>query len=590
MGVVRSRNIGWCAALTLALGVCLSSADARACGGTFCDSGPSAMPVDQTGENVLFVLDGAYVEAHVQIQYQGDAPRFAWVVPMPKIPEVTVGSQPLFSALLATTVPRYGFTQQFENCGTQNGGLMSGGGAASGGSGGKGSSDGVTIVSKEVVGAFEVTILQGSSAQEVSDWLSVNGYQTTDTAPQLLSDYVDQGFVFVAIKLTGGTGIDEIHPLVFRYPGNEPCVPLKLTSVAAVEDMGVRAFFLGDDRVFPSNYKHVELNPVRLNWLAKGSNYSAVVSRAVDSAVADGHAFLTEYAGPSSVVGGSGTVFSSSWNSSVFVTALPTEVVLDLNQQTLSSCGPGYCQFFHPLLLPLLRQYLPAPANVPELDFYGDLAGHAAEIDQASWDGAAFAADFEARIVQPGEHASLLLAKYPYLTRLFTQISPAEMSEDPTFVARPDRSYEQVLPGVLARRYVPCSGPDDMTLPDGRQVLFDGLLWPGFTGEMPWAERIEEVPADGDTIVLVDNSALIDQELAEWNEVMSRLLPSSGGTSGAALAASGGTTNDSRYQPAGGCGCRSQARTPKAAWLFLGIAAAALAAARRRSRARASRA
>src|SRR5262245_61276936 len=54
--------------------------DARACGGTFCDSGPRAMPVDQTGENVLFVMDGTSVEAHVQIQYQGDPARFAWIV------------------------------------------------------------------------------------------------------------------------------------------------------------------------------------------------------------------------------------------------------------------------------------------------------------------------------------------------------------------------------------------------------------------------------------------------------------------------------------------------------------------------------
>ena len=40
--------------------------DARACGGTFCDVGPAAMPVDQTGENILFVIDEGFVEAHVQ--------------------------------------------------------------------------------------------------------------------------------------------------------------------------------------------------------------------------------------------------------------------------------------------------------------------------------------------------------------------------------------------------------------------------------------------------------------------------------------------------------------------------------------------
>jgi hypothetical protein len=72
--------------------------------------------------------------------------------------------------------------------------------------------------------------------------------------------------VFVAVKLAGGAGLDEIHPLVLRYKdrGDGACVPLKLTSVAA-PDMGVRAFFLDQGRVVPSNYEHVIPNPARFD-------------------------------------------------------------------------------------------------------------------------------------------------------------------------------------------------------------------------------------------------------------------------------------------------------------------------------------
>jgi len=52
----------------------------------------------------------------------------------------------------------------------------------------------------------------------------------------------------VAVKLQPGAGVNEIHPLVVRYPGSAPCIPLKLTAIAATEDMAVRAFFLGDRR------------------------------------------------------------------------------------------------------------------------------------------------------------------------------------------------------------------------------------------------------------------------------------------------------------------------------------------------------
>ena len=72
-----------CVALPLALAAAASTTPriAHACGGTFCDAGPTGMPVDQTGENILFVLDDDAVETHIQIQYDPDTtaenrPRF----------------------------------------------------------------------------------------------------------------------------------------------------------------------------------------------------------------------------------------------------------------------------------------------------------------------------------------------------------------------------------------------------------------------------------------------------------------------------------------------------------------------------------
>src|SRR5262245_2421147 len=55
-----------------------SPRSAEACGGLFCD-GPMPMPVDQRGEDILFVLDGSTVEVHIRIEYTGEAARFAWI-------------------------------------------------------------------------------------------------------------------------------------------------------------------------------------------------------------------------------------------------------------------------------------------------------------------------------------------------------------------------------------------------------------------------------------------------------------------------------------------------------------------------------
>jgi hypothetical protein len=119
------------------------------------------MPVDQTGENILFATDGATVEAHIQIQYQGEAPKFAWVLPLPAVPELRVGSQLLFQALLAGTVPSYGFTTSL-GCGGQSVPI-----AVNGGGGVNippSIPEAPVVVLKETVGAYDVTKTSCSSA------------------------------------------------------------------------------------------------------------------------------------------------------------------------------------------------------------------------------------------------------------------------------------------------------------------------------------------------------------------------------------------------------------------------------------------
>src|SRR5688572_12240390 len=115
-----SRRAGVIAAATVgvALGAVAAPRPAEACGGTFCDSGPATMPVEQTGETILFVLDGAEVEVHIQIAYDPntEASQFAWVVPVTALPEFSVGSQQLFANLLVGTVPSYGLGNYFEPC------------------------------------------------------------------------------------------------------------------------------------------------------------------------------------------------------------------------------------------------------------------------------------------------------------------------------------------------------------------------------------------------------------------------------------------------------------------------------------------
>ena len=516
---------------------------AEACGGTFCDAGPTVMPVDQTGESIVFWIDEGgsepFTEAHIQIQYEGnDAERFAWIIPVMEVPEVLVGSQNLFDNLLAATVPTFTTTTQFiDDCDGFGGfclfaasdsaaefdsGFTGGFGGES--SGGDTMGDGPEILDRGVAGAFEYVTLTGDNIEEIITWLDDSGYAQDDEAPPILQEYLDEGFVFTAVKLQSGAGVDEIHPLAIRYPGTEPCIPIRLTRIAAIEDMAIRAFFLGDQQVASSNWPRVVLNHSRFDWVnGPSTNYNEVVSLAVDEA--GGRAFVTEYAGTDAVVSTSG-IYSNQWNPAAYEGIEPTEVVNNLTAQGLMFCSGADCGFSHLQVEALLEKYLPAPDNVARGDFWSCLECFPDLIDQEAWaQSPGFAADFAERISIPGEHAVDMLADASQLTRLFTLLSPHEMIEDPLF--HPVSGLSPVDSNISATRFNHCSNaPSYFELEDGTQVAVDDSGTMPDVEDNPAAATIERVPASGPPQVETDNRDQITKVLDNYNR--GRLVGPSG--------------------------------------------------------------
>jgi hypothetical protein len=519
-----------------AVGLAGAPNHAEACGGTFCDGtpGPVVMPVDQTGENILFWIDRSgsepHTEAHIQIQYEGDPERFAWLVPMRLAPEVLVGSQALFDNLLGATQPVLTLNTRFDGncgngsaladgsvgCGFGDDAIFFDGGFSSGGeTGGWGEeSDGPEIIDRGSAGAFEYVILTADSVDVIVDWLDESGYQQDPDAPPILQEYLEEGFVFVAFKLRGGTGLDEIHPIALRYPGIEPCIPIRLTRIAATEDMAIRAFFLGHDRAVPLNWPHVELDFAKIDWISNAAaSYLSNIGLAIDEA--GGRAFITEYAGTDAIVSLFG-IDNASWSASAFAGIEPVEVINTLEAQGLASCENDSCIYAHPQVGPLLQRYLPAPPSVEEEAFYSCLECYEGLIDPVAWAAQpGFSAEYEERISGPARHALDMLVEATYLTRLFTMISPHEMIEDPMF--HETSSLGTVDNNLVATQVLPCdNAPTYVELPGGREVVLLGSTYPVF-GEMPSAERIERVPMVGPPQVETNNTAAIDEIIDEHN-------------------------------------------------------------------------
>jgi MYXO-CTERM domain-containing protein len=254
-----------------------------------------------------------------------------------------------------------------------------------------------------------------------------------------------------------------------------------------------------------------------------------------------------------------------------FETATPEDAAFLLLDQGLYgySDDTGLCEPLHPLVGGLVARYLTTPPDFPLETLCNDPSAFAAAVDPLAWDGPAFAADLQARVIDPAVHAVELLETWPYLTRLYTTISPGEMTEDPMFHPTPGLPDETALTrsGTLNQF---CDGAFSFSLPDARLVaLLDTATWPSIAPEeMPWVETIEYLPADGAPVIEVDHRATIQGLLDAWNvDNGPPRSPSLGSCHGADGSGDGGGTlgNDSSGSGPGaaddglgkGCGCRS---------------------------------
>ena len=596
---MKNPKIVACVAAALAA-TALAPNRADACGGTFCDGVvPGPMPVDQTGESVIFVMGGDKAEVHIQISYDPDtnANQFAWLIPLTSVPEFAVGSQPLFDQVLAATVPTFDITTSSEQCdeaGTGSFPATSDASAsisesAGGTTGSNDTADEPMVLLQQTVGAFDVTVLQGGTVDSIQTWLETNNYNWDPNAAPILQQYLDEDNVIAALKLTNSAGVEDIHPISLTYDSNETCFPLRLTRIAAVDDMEIRVFVLANDRAAPTNYRHVLVNPLKLDWINYANNYKDVITKAVDANMADGRAFVTEFGGSSDAVVQDG-IYSGAWDAQAFVGLDPTLVVDKLTAQGLAACNSEIdCTWGHPLVYGLLLEFLPPPDGTPPAQFYSDLGSFAGDIDAMKWNGGAeFSAAMLERIVEPGAYAVDLLTAWPYLTRMYTTISPNEMMEDPIFHLNPD--LEDIPQLRTAENLLLCGGDGVVTLPDGREVYVPGgFSWPDIPGEEWWEEEVQTIALKGAPMTLVNNTAAINKVLGEWNlahgwprspsDTTGGDVPTTGGdndvTGGNVSGTSSGAATETAEPPLadepGACACRSHGAG--GAWLMLGLLA-----------------
>lgn len=519
---------------------------ADACG-CFTPPDPS-VPIVQAGENILFAMKDGVVTAHIQVQYSGPAEEFGWLLPLPSIPEVGVGTDELFAQLIATTQPKYRLNREYEgNCPFDPQGPGNFGGSPASDSGGSERGEDSVLVLRDSVGPYDYAVLRADSQQPMLDWLAANRFFVPTATATAVAPYIRPGAYFLALKLRKGNDVGDLQPVVVKYRSDLPMIPIVLTSVAADPDMGVQVWMLGEHRAIPRNYYHTVINDAQIDWLNAGANYVDVVTRAVDEA--PGHrSFVTEYAGTSAVMqnvldypGRFGDVAHLATITDVqdYMTYL-----LQNGYAVFSNQPPTFGLLFTSQMLAILSKHLPMPAKLVELgirptDYYASIEYWAAYYAQNYPEEAAVApADLEfdpvvmtreidERVVQPTLAAGALFRTNPYLTRLFTTLSPDEMTRDPVFSFNPDLGeVSNVHEGRLVFH---CGfGTSDITRTPATIVTEQGwtISLPGGTADNPWtvgldapaSARTEVLREEGAAVVFDDNTDEIAQALDRDDE------------------------------------------------------------------------
>ncbi|MEO8178810.1 MAG: DUF2330 domain-containing protein [Deltaproteobacteria bacterium] len=536
------------------------SAPAQACGGFFCSQ---AQPVNQAAERIIFSQNGdGTVTAVIQILYEGPSENFSWLLPISSVPDgddIAVASDLAFARLQQATNPAYNLTTRVEGtCAPSRFANATAGSApapqAAAPRDSQNAGSGVTVAASGVVGAFEWTALAldpalARPADAAITWLTSNGYDVTPGSDALLGPYLEDGNYLLALRLTKGSDTGSIRPIVLTYDADLPMIPIKLTAVAANENMGVMTWLLSDTRAVPMNYAALELNEARINWFNASSNYNDVVTAAADDA--GGQGFVTEFAAASRTL--ADVVWPSSeeqnWQSLRAGTYRGFGELFD----TLYSYYQGYDGFWD-----AIRASVTLPPAVSFADFQSCPNCYSADLRFSP--SAVFAA-LEASVIKPIRDVQELLDRRPYVTRLYSTLSAGDMTVDPLFTSNPNLA--NVSNVHTAERIIECNPNIDLSQANWRIELPQGDVvrgspedvgnWPRAFNNQPPNRRVLQLSSSGAGTVLEDNQEAIGTQLAQYNDsVMSGVpmvdrmptdMPSSGkpgsGMPGSAPPASG---------------------------------------------------
>lgn len=233
--------------------------------------------LEETSQEAIIVFHGGDEEKSatedliLKIEVAGDTDDFAWVVPFPNPPQTAEESDKLFKELFSYVETRLRPQPKAKFSGLKSANAVEG----------EAIDQKVEVISREVVGSYEVAVVKEKIAGSLNEWLEKEGYQPLENAEDVISFYREKDYVFACVKVAD-TGLKkakgekvDLHPLRFTFKtGGRDGVyfPMKMTGLQT-EPFNVNLYvFYGawlNDHINGYGYEHRGFSMKYRDWDTK---------------------------------------------------------------------------------------------------------------------------------------------------------------------------------------------------------------------------------------------------------------------------------------------------------------------------------
>ena len=208
--------------IILFLGISLFPIKSNADGGLF---PPFPYRIQENEQKAVIFYENGRETLIISITFKGDAKDFGWVIPVPQKPEVTKGSDEIFTSLQEITQyrVRYRVAEMIPMVGLGEAPEL------------------VTVIETKKIDYYEITVLSATDAQALAKWLSEHGYQYPEESAYVLNDYINNQWYFVAVKISPEAegaeevveGLKEGHatPLKLEFNSEAIIYPLRISAI-----------------------------------------------------------------------------------------------------------------------------------------------------------------------------------------------------------------------------------------------------------------------------------------------------------------------------------------------------------------------